>query len=147
MSNSDNPRLGAEFQKKVKDWFVKEYNMPFNEEVEIPIGSPLTDPSEYKNHKFDIVSEDQSIVIECKRYTWTKSMNVPSAKMGTANEAAFYLSLLKGERKKFIVMLKDCNPKRKETLAEHYYHTNKHLLGDIVVAEYDPAGNEINVII
>ncbi len=141
MSNSDNPRLGAEFQKKVKEWFIKEYMMPFNEEVEIPIGSPLTDPSEYKNHKFDIVSEDQSIVIECKRYTWTKSMNVPSAKMGTANEAAFYLSLLKGEHKKFIVMLKDCNPKRKETLAEHYYHTNKHLLGDIVVAEYEPKVN------
>ena len=67
--------------------------------------------------------------------------------MGTTNEAAFYLSLLNGERKKFIVMLKDYNPKRKETLAEYYYRTNKHLLGDIMVAEYDPAGNEINVII
>ena len=120
--------------------------MPFNEEVEIPIGSPLTAPSEYKNHKFDIVSEDQAIVIECKRYTWTKSMNVPSAKMGTTNEAAFYLSLLKGERKKFIVMLKDYNPKRKETLAEYYYRTNKHLLGDIMVAEYDPSGEEMRIV-
>ena len=54
--------------------------------------------------------------------------------MKTANEATLYLSILKGERKKFIVMLKDYNPKRKETLAEYYYMTNKHLLGDIVVA-------------
>jgi len=101
----------------------------------IPIGSPLIDPSEYKNHKFDVVSEDQFIVIECKRHTWTKSMKVPSAKIRSANEAAFYLSLLKGEHKKLIVMLKDYNPNRKETLAEYYYRTNEHLLGDIVVAK------------
>ncbi len=144
MSNSDNPKKGAEFQKQVKNWFTKNYRTSFKEEVEIPIGSPLTDPSGYKNHKFDIVSDDQSIVIECKRYTWTKTSNVPSAKMGTTNEAAFYLSLLKGKHKKLIVMLKACNPKRKETLAEYYYRTNKHLLGDIIIAEFDPDSDDMH---
>ena len=138
MSNSDNPRIGAEFQRQVRDWFSNEYNMTFNLEVQIPIGSKLIDPSQYKNHKFDIVSEDGSYVIECKCYTWTVSGNVPSAKMGFTNEAAFYLSLLDQSRKKYIVMYKSYNEKRHMTLAEYYYQTNKHLLGDVIVAEYDP---------
>ena len=138
MSNSDNPKIGAEFQKQVLEWFSNEFNMNFIMECEIPIGSKLLDPSEYKNHKFDIVSEDHSIVIECKRYTWTKSLNVPSAKMGFANEAAFYLSLLDGVARKYIVMFKSYNSKRDLTLADYYYLTNKHLLGDIIISEYDP---------
>lgn len=143
MSNSDNPKNGAEFQRQVFQWFTNVYNKPFSMEVEMPIGSKLLDVSEYKNHKFDIVSDDLSIVIECKRYTWTESGNVPSAKMGFVNEAAFYLSLLNSVCEKFIVMYKSYNPKRGETLAEYYYRTNKHLLGDIIIAEYDPEYNEM----
>lgn len=146
MSNSDNPRIGAEFQRKVRDWFSDEYNMTFNLEVQIPIGSKLFDPSQYKDHKFDIVSEDGVYVIECKRYTWTVSGNVPSAKMGFANEAAFYLSLLDQSHKKFIVMYKSPNEKRGMTLAEYYYHTNKHLLGDVIVAEFDPQNSTMRFI-
>ena len=143
MSNSDNPRIGSEFQRRVREWFASEYNMPFDLEVQIPIGSKLLDPAQYKNHKFDIVSEDGAYVIECKCYTWTVSGNVPSAKMGFANEAAFCLSLLDGTRKKYIVMYKSFNEKRNMTLAEYYYHTNKHLLGDIIIAEYDPVGSKM----
>ena len=33
--------------------------------------------------------------------------------------------------------------KRNMTLAEYYYHTNKHLLGDIIIAEYDPVGSKM----
>lgn len=138
LSNRDNPRLGAEFQQKVLEWFSNEYKTGFQKEIKIPIGSHLLDQTEYKDHKFDIVSDDYSIVIECKRYTWTESLNVPSAKMGFTNEAAFYLSLVKKCHKKYIVMLKSYNPNREKTLAEYYYETNKHLLGDVVIGEYDP---------
>lgn len=138
MSNSDNPRIGARFQEEVKEWFEYHYAMPFELEVKIPIGSRLLDRSQYKNHKFDIVSEDRSIVIECKCYSWTESGNVPSAKMGFVNEAAFYLSLVNGPRKKIIVMLQSSHPKQRYTLADYYYHTNYHLLGDVIVAQYDP---------
>ncbi len=143
MSNSDNPRKGAEFQQWVLDWFTDRYKKNFGTEVEIPIGSPLIDPSEYKPHKFDIVSDDQSIIIECKRYTWTESFNVPSAKMGFTNEASLYLALAKKSHKKYIAMIRSYNPKRKETLAEYYYRTNKHLLGDVIIAEYDPDTKEM----
>ena len=105
MSNSDNPILGAEFQTQVKEWFDEHFNQSFTEEVKIKIGSPFVDPTEYKAHKFDIVSDDYTIVIECKRYTWTETSNVPSAKIRATNEAAFYLSLLPSTYKKYIGIL------------------------------------------
>ncbi len=139
-SNSENPQNGAIFQSQVRDWFIEHYGNGFELETKIPIGNPP------KDHKFDIVNIDKKIAIECKRYTWTESGNVPSAKMGFANEAAFYLSFLPGSFDKYIVMLYDYNQKRKESLAEYYYRTNKHLIGSTKVAEYNPDTNEMDVI-
>ena len=92
------------------------------------------------------MNQEKRIVIECKRYTWTESGNVHSAKMGFTNEAAFYLSFLSDEYKKYIVMLKSYHPQRHESLAEYYYRTNRHLLGNTKVAEYDPEQNELRVV-
>ena len=132
MSNSENPRKGADFQKLVRDWFVKSYNQDFALEKKIAIGVPS------KDHKFDIVCDSLKMAIECKRYTWTESGNVPSAKMGFTNEAAFYLSFLPVKYIKYIVMYYSYNAKRAETLAEYYYRTYKHLIGNIHVLEYNP---------
>ena len=63
MSNADNPRIGAEFQSQVKGWFVNEFKRGFEEEKKLPIGiGDITKP-----HKFDIVDENNTIAIECKR--------------------------------------------------------------------------------
>ena len=140
MSNSDNPRIGAEFQRKVCEWFVEKYGRPFGLEKKIAIGNPP------KDHKFDIVDIEDKIVIECKCYTWTETGNVPSAKMGFTNEAAFYLSFLPERYEKFIVMLHSTHFKRNETLAEYYYRTNHHLLGKTKIAEFNPATKEFRVI-
>ena len=140
MSNSANPRNGAIFQQQVKNWFQNHFETSFELEKKIPIGDPP------KEHKFDIVDADGSIAIECKRYTWTETGNVPSAKMGFTNEAAFYLSLLPSHFDKYIVMLKSHHSKRRESLAEYYYRMNKHLLGKIIVAEYNPDTDELTVV-
>ena len=140
MSNSDNPKNGADFQKKVKVWFEKNYSLTFDLEKKIAIGNPR------KDHKFDIVCESKKIAIECKRYTWTETGNVPSAKMGFTNEAAFYLSFLSDDYDKRIVMLRSFNSKRQESLAEYYYRTYKHLIGDIRIFEYDPESDEMREI-
>lgn len=140
MSNSDNPKKGAEFQKQVRNWFQEHYGTGFELETKIPIGNPA------KDHKFDIVNPEKHIVIECKRYTWTETGNVPSAKMGFTNEAAFYLSFLPDTYEKYIVMLCSHHEKRNESLAEYYYRTNRHLIGKTKVAEYDPEINELRVI-
>ena len=133
MSNSDHPYRGKKFQEAVCEWFASkpEYKGSFEMEVGLPIGSPE------KNHFFDIVNKESKIVIECKRYTWTETGNVPSAKIRTLNEAVFFMSLLKGSYTKYIVMLKANHPKKKESLAEYYFKTYHHLLGDIILAEYD----------
>ena len=137
MGNSDNPRIGAVFQDQVRKWFEHTYNCTFDLEKIIPIGKPA------KYHKFDIVCESKKIVIECKRYTWTKSGNVPSAKMAFTNEAAFYLSYMPNKYEKYIVMYRSYNEKRQMTLAEYYYNTNKHLLGGVRILEYDPDNKEM----
>ena len=140
MSNSENPRNGAIFQQQVMECLRKKYHKNFELEKKLFIGSPA------KEHKFDIVDEEQNIVVECKRYTWTKSGNVPSAKMGFTNEAAFYLRLLPDNYVKYIVMLKANHSKRQESLAEYYYRINNHLLGKIKIAEYDPGEGELRII-
>ena len=58
MSNSDNPKKGADFQKQVRDWFRKEYGPGFEIETKIPIGNPA------KDLKFDI----KLIISITKRY-------------------------------------------------------------------------------
>ena len=140
MSNSDNPKNGAIFQSKVLEWFQKQYGPGFELEKKISIGNPP------KEHKFDIVNAERHFVIECKRYTWTATGNIPSAKMGFANEAAFYLTFLPAYYEKFIVMLESHHPKRQESLAEYYFRTYRHLLGSIQVAEYDLNSNELHII-
>lgn len=141
MSNSDNPKNGAVFQRMVMDWFQENYSdMTFELEKKLPIGEPK------KNHKFDIVDQNNTVAIECKRYTWTEAGNVPSAKMGFVNEAAFYLSFLPDSFEKYIVMLYSFHAKRQETLAEYYYRTNKHLLGKIKIAEFNPDKKQLRII-
>ncbi len=139
-NNSENPRAGADFQRRVADWFQRQYNIEFILEKKIPIGEPR------KDHKFDIVSADNKMAIECKCYTWTESGNVPSAKMGFTNEAAFYLSFLPESYEKYIVMAYSWHEKRKKTLAEYYYETYRHLLQNIKVAEYNPDTDGFRVI-
>ena len=73
MSNSDNPRNGAIFQRQVRDWFQQKYQKEFLLEKKLPIGNPA------KEHKFDIIDISNTIAVECKRYTWTETRKVPSA--------------------------------------------------------------------
>lgn len=138
--NSENPRVGKEFQLAVKEWFEEAYTSPFEIEHKIAIGRPA------KLHSFDISSLDESIVIECKCYTWTESGNVPSAKMGFTNEAAFYLSFLPDDTERIIVMLHAEHLKRNETLAEYYFRTNRHLLGKIKIYEFDLQTKEMQFV-
>jgi len=138
--NSENPRVGKAFQIAVKEWLEEAYTIPFEIECKIAIGRPE------KLHSFDIASLDGSIVVECKCYTWTETGNVPSAKMGFTNEAAFYLSFLPDDTERMIVMLHAEHSKRNETLAEYYFRTNRHLLGQIKILEFDIKTKEMRFI-
>ncbi len=140
MNNSNHAEIGAAFQKQVRDIFQQIYGMEFELEKKIAIGDPP------KYHRFDIVDEFGKIAIECKCCTWTGNGNVPSAKIGHTNEAAFYLSFLPDTFEKYIVMLYSYNSRRNETLAEYYYRTNRHLLGHIKIGEFNPETGELHII-
>ena len=129
--NHLNPAKGKMFEELAKVLLDSYFNVNFDIDYPIAIGSPP------KEHKFDLVAKDTSIIAECKNHSWTKSGNVPCAKMGFVNEAVFYLSFLPNEIKKYVVMRKDVHPKRKESLAEYYHRTYRHLLKGVVVIEID----------
>jgi len=103
----------------------------FETQVAVPIGNPP------KAHKFDLVSSDRRHVVECKAHAFTVSGNNPSAKLSTMNEAVLYLSHLPRGTTKYLALKRDAHPQRQETLAEYYSRTYAHLLGDIIVIEFD----------
>ncbi|MBW8012514.1 MAG: hypothetical protein FVQ83_14960 [Chloroflexi bacterium] len=129
--NSLNPAKGKQFQIFAAKLLSKRFSIDFHLESPKFIGNPP------KEHKFDLASSDMKYVGECKNYSWTKTGNVPSAKMGFTNEAVFYLSFLPDDKYRFVVMRKDVHPKRDETLAEYYFRTNRHLLQGVHILEID----------
>ena len=58
-SNSDNSRVGQEFQERVCMIMQQYWGKDFGLEVPISIGAPP------KEHRFDCASKDKSIVVEC----------------------------------------------------------------------------------
>ena len=131
--NSENPRVGREFQEKVQLSLEDYFDTGFVQEMVIPIGKPP------KDHKFDIASKDKSIVVECKNYTWTDSGNVPSAKLMGLDEAVFYFSFLKNKTK-ILCMKKATHKSKEETLAEYYVRVHGHLLSDVSIYEVSEDG-------
>lgn len=138
-TNSENPKVGKEFQKRVLNIAMEWFQQSFIEERAVPIGKPA------KDHKFDVVSIDGKRVIECKYYSWTNGNNVPSAKMATLNEAVLYMRNLPDDVHKILVMKKDVRVSNGETLAQYYVRINGHLLADIEVWEVDE-NNQVEVV-
>ncbi|MDP3043388.1 MAG: nuclease-related domain-containing protein [bacterium] len=130
LSNSYNPKKGRDFEEKVSQALEKKYKTSFKKRS-INIGTPP------KAHNFDLVSENGTIIVECKNYSWTETGNIPSAKTAFLNEAVLYLSHASADSKKIIVLRKDNHPKRKESLAEYYVRTYFHLLNAVVIMELD----------
>lgn len=134
--NSENPSAGKAFQEKVQEKAQERFGKLFLLEYPILIGNPP------KEHRFDLVADDQSIIIECKSYTWTKSWNVPSAKLAALDEAILYMRCIAPSysARKIIVMDRAFNNKTGETLAEYFVRRKGHLLADTEVMELDENG-------
>ena len=131
---SSKKRKGDDFRDLAKNALEKELKTTLESEQKLFIGNPG------KEHAFDLASKDHSIVIECKNYTWTKTGRVPSAKISTINEAVLYFSFLDENVQKILCLMKSEHPGRKETLAEYYGNTYKHLLRDVIIYEVSKDG-------
>ena len=117
---------GRAFENRVLKYVENKFKKRFYEQ-ELQVG-----PNKF--HKFDLVSEDKGIVIECKSYTWTRSGNSPSAKISTALEAVFYLSRIVADRK-ILVFQDDVNDKG-ESLTYTFVRRYDGVLDDIEVWAY-----------
>ena len=127
---TDNALKGKEFQIAVKECLEKRCRKGFELEHKIEIGAPP------KAHKFDIASCDESVVVECKCYTWTDGGNVPSAKLAAANEAVLYMSFLPKDCEKLLVFSR-AKKEGGETLAKYYARVYGSFLRDVKVMEFD----------
>jgi len=139
-TNRENPSVGKNFQSLTAKILAEYYDIEFIPERAINIGNPP------KPRKFDLVSNDRSIAVECKCYTWTVGHNNPSAKMATLNEAVLFFKLLSNCEKKVIVLKKAIHPKRSETLAEYYHRMYSFVLEGITLIEIDVDTKTIKVI-
>lgn len=86
------PRDWQAFQTRAELHFETLLGLTLAEQVErsLPDGQV---------HRFDLGSEEGSVLIECKSYTWTKSGNEPAAKLNHAKTDALTLKASTAKRK------------------------------------------------
>lgn len=116
------------FQTIAQKFFEEELRTKFNTEVTLDLPSGET-------HRFDLVSLDSSILIECKSYTWTESGYEPAAKLNHAKTDARHL-LATNANRKILAFEDDLRPKDGKSLAELFARRNRKWLGDVEIWRY-----------
>jgi hypothetical protein len=116
------------FEERARDHFEDRFGVELSE-TRLQIG-----PNQY--HRFDLVSPDEDILIECKSFTWTAGENFPQAKISTANETMLFLSRVEADRK-LLVMQDDFSPDGR-SLVKTYANRYGGLTDDIEVWQYLP---------
>lgn len=135
MANKDNPRLGAEFEMTARSEFAK-LGFPLHKDFSVDVGIS----SKKKPHNFDLGSSLPPVLVECKRHTWTKGGNSPSAKLTIWNEAMFYFYVAPKKYKKILYVLRSM--RSGESLSNHYVKRFEHLIPDgVEIWEYDTQAN------
>ena len=76
LANRDNPGKGAQFEKDARDFF-HQLGLDLQRGFAVDVGIS----SLKRSHKFDLGSVTPPVLVECKRHTWTKGGNAPSAKL------------------------------------------------------------------
>lgn len=133
VGSKSNAHVGREFELKAQEFFASK-GVELKSDVKVPVGIG----TKTKLHAFDLGSEENKIIVECKSHKWTTGGNVPSAKLTVWNEAMLYFIASPEEYRKIMFVLKDYCPKRKETLAQYYLRTYSHLVPNAVEFwEYD----------
>lgn len=137
VQTSSNAARGKQFELTAKALLEKKFGVQFEICVGLPIGRPE------RAHKFDLVSTDKTVVVECKTLKWTAGGFVPPAKLDSVKVAVFYLSFLPPATSCFVAMDRQLRDGKSETLAEYYVRAYGHLLGKTKILEIDVATGSI----
>ena len=123
-----NRERGDWFANRVGEYLTKEgYSVEPEYAVEVGLNSRRK-----KAHRFDYGND--SLLVECKYYDWTKGGHNPSAKISTLNEAMMYFHTTpKSYRKMVFISATDKKGVRNpETFAEYYVRLHGHFIPDDV---------------
>lgn len=140
MGNRDNPRRGADFER-IAQLDFSQRGVEVTKDYTIDIGvSYLKKP-----HSFDLGSAHPPILIECKRHSWTKGDNSPSAKLSVWNEAMYYFAAAPKAYRKVLYVLK--SSRKGQSLAELYVRRFGNLIPPgVEIWEYDVASRSSSLV-
>jgi hypothetical protein len=133
LGSKSNAQVGNDFEIAALKFFNFDgLNLKRDVKIEVGVGEIK------KEHAFDLGCIKQKVIVECKSHKWTAGGNVPSAKLTVWNEAMFYFVASPEGFRKIMFVLYDYSEKRKETLAQYYLRTYKHLVpSDVEFWEYN----------
>ena len=126
----------ADFKKCVRAFMQINFQKQF-EKKELDVGVNIT-------HEFDLVSDNNEIVVKCKSCTWTKNNNLPMASISKLLKELFYFSIVKAKKK--ILVFQDHINEKGESLAEVFIEKYNELLDDIEVWIYDTNNVKVEVL-
>lgn len=113
-----------EFEKRSKSFFEADLGEALHEQMPVPLTTGEV-------HKFDLASRDETVVIECKSYTWTRpGGNYPSGKVSETQRCIGLLQKCAAARK--IIVFQD-DVARRGSLVEVFTRRNRQLLTGIEV--------------
>ncbi len=120
-----NKAKGEVFERRVGD-YLRSNGIEVKRGYKIEIG---IHGRRKRSHEFDW--GNQRLLVECKRYTWTKK-GTPSAKLSTANEAVLYFLAAPESYQNMLFMSEThrIGKRNPETLAERYVRMYGHLFLD-----------------
>lgn len=133
MANCDNPTRGARFEQVVRDFFQSQCGLSLEPNFSLEVGAG----SRSRPRRFDLGSEAPSVLVECKRHTWTEGGNAPSAKLTCWNEAMYFFSIAPTSYRRILAVYR--STRGNESLAEHYVRRFDHLVPTgVEIWEIDP---------
>ncbi len=134
-----NPERGRAFRDAARPILERELGVRLAREVSLPVGRPP------KDHKFDLVAEDKSWILECKNLAWRENGGVPQAKITSISEAAAVLMQCAHQAcRRALVLSRATHPKQRDSLAEYYVRLHAHNLAAAVgVAEIDTTSGSL----
>lgn len=135
---TSNSHAGRAFEELVEAYFTNA-GLAVYRDVSLEIGCN----NKRKPRKWDLGSSEGKIIIECKSHTWTKTGNVPSAKLTTWDQAMYFMHLAPISYRKIFACLRNERPYKSESLAEYYVRLKSHLVpSDVEIWEFcEKSGN------
>jgi hypothetical protein len=133
-----NAHVGADFERVALEFFSKR-GISLSRDFAVEIGL-----SKKKRHCFDLGTDKEKILVECKSHRWTTGAKVPSAKMTVWNEAMYYFHLAPADYRKILFVLHHRRKEEGETLLSYYKRTHFHMIPDHVeFLEWDELTGDI----